>query len=59
MHKRIQINRDVMKSLSKLERKQVFVDQFSSAQEFLEWSLKQALHALDKRPFKPLKRIDS
>ena len=53
------MNRDVMELLSRLERKQVFVDQFSSAQEFLEWSLKQALQALTKRPRKPLKRIDS
>ena len=59
MQKRIQVNRRVMELLHKLERKQVFVTQFGTAQEFLEWSLAEALKALDKRPLKPLKRIES
>ena len=48
-----------MELLHKLERKQVFVTQFGTAQEFLEWSLAEALKALDKRPLKLLNRIDS
>ena len=59
MQKRFEINRRVMELLWKLERKQVFVTQFGTTQEFLEWSLIEALKALDKRPFKLLKRIDS
>ena len=47
-----------MELLHKLERKKVFVAQFGTAQEFLEWSLAEALKALDKRPLKPLKRIE-
>ena len=48
-----------MKILWKLERKQAFVTQFGTTQEFLEWSLAEALKALDKRPLKPLQRIES
>jgi len=59
MQKRFEINRRVMELLWKLERKQVFVTQFGTAQEFLEWSLAEALKALDKRPLKLLKRIES
>ena len=59
MQKRVEINRRVMQLLWKLERKQVFVTQFGTPQEFLEWSLSEALKALNKRPLKPLRRIDS
>ena len=59
MQKRVEINRRVMELLWKLERKQAFVTQFGTTQEFLEWSLSEALKALDKRPLKPLKRIES
>ena len=59
MQKRVEINRRVMQLLWKLERKKVFVAQFGTTQEFLEWSLAEALEALDKRPLKPLKRIES
>lgn len=48
-----------MELLRKLERKQIFVTQFGTTQEFLEWSFAEALKALDKRPLKLLKRIDS
>ena len=48
-----------MELLRKLERKQIFVTQFGTTQEFLEWSLAEALKALEKRPLKPLKRIES
>ena len=59
MQKRIEMNRKVMELLCKLERKQVFVTQFGTTQEFIEWSLAEALKVLDKRPLKPLQRIDS
>ena len=59
MQKRVEINRRVMQLLWKLERKQVFVTQFGTTQEFLEWSLSEALKAFDKRPLKQLKRIES
>ena len=59
MHKRVEINRRIMELLWKLERKQVFVAQFGTTQAFLEWSLSEALKALDKRPLKQLKCIDS
>ena len=59
MQKRIETNRRVMELLHKLERRQVFVTQFGTTQEFIEWSLSEALKALDKRPLKPLKRIES
>ena len=59
MQKRIQVNRRIIELLHKLERKQVFVTQFGTAQEFLEWSLAEALKALDKRPLKSLRRIES
>ena len=53
------MNRRVIELLRKLERKQIFVTQFGTTQDFLEWSLVEALKALDKRPLKPLKRIES
>ena len=59
MRKRVEINRRVIELLSKLERKQAFVTQFETTQEFLEWALAGAFKALDKRPFKPLKRIEN
>ena len=59
MQKRIETNRRVMELLRKLDRKQMFVTQFGTTQDFLEWSLAEALKALDKRPLKPLKRIES
>ena len=59
MRKRIEMNRKVMDLLWNLERKQVFVAQYGTTQEFLEWSLAEALKALCKRLLKPLKRIDS
>lgn len=59
MQKRIEMNRKVMSLLWRLERRQVFVTQFGTTQKFLEWSLSEALKAIDKRPLKPLQRIDS
>ena len=59
MQKRIELNRKVMDILWRLERRQVFVNQFGTAQEFLEWSLAEAIKALDKRPLKQLKCMDS
>ncbi len=59
MQIRIEINRKVSELLSKLEEKQVFVNQFGTFQKFLEWSLVEALKELDKKPLKQLKRMDS
>ena len=56
MQKRIECNRKVMELLWKLERKKVFAQQFNSAQEYLEWSLKNAEQWFRKYPYKELKR---
>ena len=55
MQKRIEYNRKVMELLWKLERKQVFTQQFNSAQEYFEWSLENAEQWFRKYPYKELK----
>ncbi len=56
MHSRVEVNRSVRDLIWKLERKQVFVSQFGSAQKFLEWSLENANEWFIKYPNKELKR---
>ena len=50
MHSRVEVNRTVRDLIWKLERKQVFVSQFGSAQKFLEWSLENANEWFIKYP---------
>ncbi len=49
------MNRKVMDILYKLERKRVFVNQFGSAQEYIEFSLEAALKWMDRHPHKEIK----
>lgn len=55
MQKRVELNRKVMDMLWRLEGKQVFARQFNSAQEYFEWSLRQALKWTDRYPHKELR----
>ena len=55
MQKRIEMNRKVMELLWKLERKRTFTGQFSTAQEYVEWSLEEALKWIDRYPYKEIK----
>ena len=49
------MNRKVMELLCKLERKRTFTSQFKSAQEYIEWSLEQAIKWMDRHPHKEIK----
>ena len=40
---------------SKLERKRTFTGQFQSAQDYVEWSLAEALKWMDRHPSKEIK----
>ena len=55
MQKRIEMNRKVMELLWKLERNRTFTGQFSTAQEYVEWSLEAALKWMDRHPLKEIK----
>ena len=55
MQKRIELNRKVVDLLWKLERKRTFTRQFSTAQEYVEWSLEQADAWFKKYPYKEIK----
>ena len=55
MQKRIEMNRKVRDALYKLEKKQVFVNQFGSAQEYVEWTLEEAWKWMDRHPHKEIK----
>ena len=55
MQKVIEINRKVMDLLCKLERKRTFTGQFKSAQEYIEFSLEEALKWMDRHPHKEIK----
>ena len=55
MQKRIEMNRKVMELLWKLERKRTFTGQFKSAQEYIEFSLEEALKWMDRFPHKEIK----
>ncbi len=50
MHSRVEVNRTVRDLIWRLERKREFTNQFESVQEFLEWSLQEALDAYERRP---------
>ena len=58
MQKRIEMSRKVMDLLWKLERKRTFTRQFSTAQEYVEWSLEEAWKWMDKHPHKEIKGYD-
>ena len=49
------MNRKVMELLWKLERNRTFTGQFSTAQEYVEWSLEQAWKWMDRHPHKEIK----
>ena len=55
MQKRIEVNRKVRELLWKLERKRAFTGQFSTAQEYVEWSLEKAIEWFDRHPHKDLR----
>ena len=55
MQKRIEVNRKVRELLWKLERKRTFTGQFKSAQEYIEFSLEEALKWMDRFPHKEIK----
>ncbi len=55
MHSRVEVNRTVRDLIWRLERKREFTNQFESVQEFLEWSLQEALDAYERRPNQHLK----
>jgi len=55
MQKRIEMTRKVRELLWKLERNRIFAIQFSTAQEYVEWSLEEALKSMDRHPFKEIK----
>jgi hypothetical protein len=55
MQKRIEVNRKVRELLWKLERKRTFTGQFQSAQDYVEWSLAEALKWMDRHPLKEIK----
>ena len=49
------MNRKVTDLLCKLERKRTFTGQFQSAQDYVEWSLAEALKWMDRHPHKEIK----
>ena len=49
------MNRKVMELLWKLERKRTFTGQFKTAQEYVEWTLEEALKWMDRHPHKEIK----
>ena len=49
------MNRKVMELLWKLERKRTFTGQFKSAQEYIEFSLEEAMKWMDRHPHKEIK----
>ena len=55
MQKRIEMNRKVTDLIWKLERKRTFTGQFQSAQEYIEWSLEEAMKWMDRHPHKEIK----
>ena len=55
MQKRIEVNRKVRELLWKLERKRTFTGQFKSAQEYIEFSLEEAMKWMDRHPHKEIK----
>ena len=54
MQKRIEVNRKVRELLWKLERNRTFAGQFSTAQEYVEWSLEEALKWVERHPHKEI-----
>ena len=59
MQPRIEVNRVVRDLFWKLERKREFSRQFESGQQFLEWTLQEALDAYERRPNQRLRRFES
>ena len=55
MNKRIEMNRKVRELFWKLERNRAFAGQFSTAPEYVEWSLEEALKWIDRHPHKEIK----
>ena len=49
------MNRKVRELLWKLEGKRIFARQFSTAQEYVEWSLEEALKWMDRHPHKEIR----
>ena len=49
------MNRKVMELLWKLERNRIFTSQFKTAQDYVEWSLEEALKWMDRHPYKEIK----
>ena len=58
MNLRIEPTREAKELLWNLERKKAFRDQFESAAEFIEFSLKAAWDFYDKHPFREIKNYD-
>ena len=56
MNLRIEPTRKAKDLLYKLERKKAFREQFKSANEFIEFSLEQALEFYDKHTFGEIKK---
>ena len=59
MHSRVEVNRAVRDLIWRLERKREFTNQFETVQQFLEWSLQEALDAYERRSKQRLRRFDS
>jgi hypothetical protein len=55
MQKRIEMTRKVRELLWKLERNRIFTSQFKTAQDYVEWSLEEALKWMDRHPHKEIK----
>ena len=59
MQSRLEVNRTVRALIWRLERKREFTNQFATVQQFLEWSLQEALDAYERRPNERLWRFES
>ena len=57
MHKRIEINRKVSEFLGKLERNRTFTSQLKTAQDYVEFSLEEALKWINRYHARRLKDI--
>ena len=59
MQSRLEVNRTVRDLIWRLERKREFTNQFETVQQFLEWSLQEALDAYERCSNQRLRRFDS
>ena len=58
MQSRLEVNRTIRDLIWRLERKREFSNQFQTVQQFLEWSLQEALDAYERRPNQHLKSFE-